>query len=179
MARKAKTNAVEETQELNEEVETNDCAEYENNENAVESCESDIMAELKRITEYAQRVTADMENIKKRNKNIAADMYNEGKKDVVLKILPVLDNMERAFSIEMEESVKTGLNNVVKMFVETLEKLGVTEIESLDKELDPNLHNVLMQVEDKEHSGKIVNVFEKGYMMGDKVLKHASVVVAK
>lgn len=179
MARKAKTNTAEETQELNEDIETSDYADSDNNEDTADVSESDILTELKRVTEYAQRVTADMENMKKRNKNIASDMYNEGKKDVVLKLLPVLDNMERAFSIEMDESVKTGLNNVVKMFVDTLEKLGVTEIEALGNELDPNLHNVLMQVDDEENSGKIVNVFEKGYMMGDKVLRHASVVVAK
>lgn len=179
MARKAKTNMAEETQELDENIDNNDCVDCESVEDASETCDSDMAAELKRVTEYAQRVTADMENMKKRNKNIASDMYNEGKKDVVLKVLPVLDNMERAFSIEMDESVKTGLMNVVKMFVETLEKLGVTEIEALGKELDPNLHNVLMQVDDEENSGKIVNVFEKGYMMGDKVLRHASVVVAK
>lgn len=178
MARKAKSNTAEDTKDLDEDIETSACTDTESVE-AVDVSENDITAELKRITEYAQRVTADMENIKKRNKNIASDMYNEGKKDVVLKILPVLDNMERAFSIEMEESVKTGLNNVVKMFVETLEKLGITEIEALGKELDPNLHNVLMQVDDEENSGKIVNVFEKGYMLGDKVLRHASVVVAK
>lgn len=179
MARKAKTNTTEETQELNEDIETNDCSDSDNIEDTADVSESDILTELKRVTEYAQRVTADMENMKKRNKNIASDMYNEGKKDVVLKLLPVLDNMERAFSIEMDESVKTGLNNVVKMFVDTLEKLGVTEIEALGNELDPNLHNVLMQVDDEANSGKIVNVFEKGYMMGDKVLRHASVVVAK
>lgn len=179
MARKAKNNMAEETQELNEDIENNDCVDCESVEDATEDCNSDMAAELKRVTEYAQRVTADMENMKKRNKNIASDMYNEGKKDVVLKLLPVLDNMERAFLIEMDESVKTGLMNVVKMFVETLEKLGVTEIEALGKELDPNLHNVLMQVDDDDNSGKIVNVFEKGYLMGDKVLRHASVVVAK
>lgn len=178
MARKAKSNTAEDTKELDEDIETSACADAESVE-ADDVSDNDITAELKRITEYAQRVTADMENIKKRNKNIASDMYNEGKRDVVLKILPVLDNMERAFSIEMEESVKTGLNNVVKMFIETLEKLGVTEIEALGKELDPNLHNVLMQIDDEENSGKIVNVFEKGYMMGEKVLRHASVVVAK
>lgn len=179
MARKAKTNMAEETQELDENIENNDCVDCESVDETAETANCDMAAELKRVTEYAQRVTADMENMKKRNKNIASDMYNEGKKDVVLKVLPVLDNMERAFSIEMDESVKTGLMNVVKMFVETLEKLGVTEIEALGKELDPNLHNVLMQVDDAENSGKIVNVFEKGYMMGDKVLRHASVVVAK
>lgn len=179
MARKAKTNITEETQELDENIENNDCVDSESVDDASEVCNSDMAAELKRVTEYAQRVSADMENMKKRNKNIASDMYNEGKKDVVLKLLPVLDNMERAFSIEMDESVKTGLMNVVKMFVETLEKLSVTEIEALGKELDPNLHNVLMQVDDEENSGKIVNVFEKGYMLGDKVLRHASVVVAK
>lgn len=179
MARKAKTNMTEETQELDENIENNDCVDCESVDETAENSNNDMAAELKRVTEYAQRVTADMENMKKRNKNIASDMYNEGKKDVVLKVLPVLDNMERAFSIEMDESVKTGLMNVVKMFVETLEKLGVTEIEALGKELDPNLHNVLMQVDDAENSGKIVNVFEKGYMMGDKVLRHASVVVAK
>lgn len=151
---------------------------------ASETCREESEVErlnkaLEEMTAYAQRAKADMENIKKRNQNIAADMYLEGKRDTVLKILPIVDNFDRALDIEMEENVKTGFENIRKMFAEILEKMDVKEIECMGESFDPAYHNALMQVDDEANSGKIVNVFEKGYMLGDKVLRHASVVVAK
>jgi len=120
-----------------------------------------------------------MENIKKRNEHIARDMYNDGRNDAIISFLPVVDNLERAMSLEMPDGIKDGLSKVKKQIDTIFERLNIKEIESLGKEFDPNLHNALMQVDDEENSGKCVQVYEKGYKINDKILRHASVVVAK
>ena len=138
-----------------------------------------LVEENEKVQNYALRMKADMENMKKRNENIAKDMYNDGKYDTVTTFLPVVDNLERALSLEMPDGIKEGLEKVKKQIETIFERLNIKEIESLGKEFDPNLHNALMQVDDEENSGKCVQVYEKGYRIGDKILRHASVVVAK
>ncbi len=138
-----------------------------------------LIEENDRLQNYALRMKADMENIKKRNENIARDMYNDGMFDTVLSFLPVVDNLERAMALEMPDGIKDGLSKVKKQIDSIFEKLNITEIESLGQDFDPNLHNALMQVEDEANSGKCVTVYEKGYKIKDKILRHASVVVAK
>ncbi len=138
-----------------------------------------LIEENDRLQNYALRMKADMENIKKRNENIARDMYNDGRFDTVLSFLPVVDNLERAMALEMPDGIKDGLSKVKKQIDSIFEKLNITEIESLGQDFDPNLHNALMQVEDEANSGKCVTVYEKGYKIKDKILRHASVVVAK
>ncbi len=138
-----------------------------------------LIEENDRLQNYALRMKADMENIKKRNENIARDMYNDGRFDAILSFLPVVDNLERAMALEMPDGIKDGLSKVKKQIDSIFEKLNITEIESLGQDFDPNLHNALMQVEDEANSGKCVTVYEKGYKIKDKILRHASVVVAK
>ena len=184
---------MEEKENLTEEVleETVQAQENESAEKSEEKTEkpkrkSKAQAEMQRLLEendklqnYALRIKADMENIKKRNENIARDMYNDGRFDTVLAFLPVVDNLERAMALEMPDGIKDGLSKVKKQIDSIFERLDITEIESLGKEFDPNLHNALMQVDDEEKSGKCVTVYEKGYKIKDKILRHASVVVAK
>lgn len=138
-----------------------------------------LIEENDRLQNYALRMKADMENIKKRNENIARDMYNDGKQDAILAFLPVVDNLERAMELEMPDGIKDGLSKVKKQIETIFERMNITEIESLGKEFDPNLHNALMQIDDEANSGKCVQVYEKGYKIKDKILRHASVVVAK
>ncbi len=138
-----------------------------------------LVEENEKLQNYALRMKADMENMKKRNENIAKDMYNDGKYDTVTTFLPVVDNLERALSLEMPDGIKDGLEKVRKQIETIFERLNIKEIESLGKVFDPNMHNALMQVDDEENSGKCVQVYEKGYRIGDKILRHASVVVAK
>ena len=138
-----------------------------------------LIEENDRLQNYALRMKADMENIKKRNENIARDMYNDGRFDTILSFLPVVDNLARAMALEMPDGIKDGLSKVKKQIDSIFEKLNITEIESLGQDFDPNLHNALMQVEDEANSGKCVTVYEKGYKIKDKILRHASVVVAK
>ena len=138
-----------------------------------------LIEENDRLQNYALRMKADMENIKKRNENIARDMYNDGRFDTILSFLPVVDNLERAMALEMPDGIKDGLSKVKKQIDSIFKKLNITEIESLGQDFDPNLHNALMQVEDEANSGKCVTVYEKGSKIKDKILRHASVVVAK
>lgn len=138
-----------------------------------------LIEENEKLQNYAMRMKADMENVKKRNENIARDMYNDGKADTVLAFLPVVDNLERAMELEMPDGIREGLSKVKKQVDTIFERLNITEIQSLNEPFDPNVHNALMQVDDEENSGKCVQVYEKGYKMNDKVLRHASVVVAK
>lgn len=138
-----------------------------------------MIDENERLQNYAMRMKADMENFKKRNENIARDMYNDGRFDTALAFLPVVDNLERAMELEMPEGIKEGLSKIKKQIDTIFERLNIKEIESLGAEFDPNLHNALMQVEDEANSGKCVQVYEKGYKINDKILRHASVVVAK
>ena len=95
------------------------------------------------------------------------------------KILPVLDNLERAAAYKDGESVLHGLELTLKSFNEVLSKLGIKEIDAVGGKFDPNLHNAVMHVEDDEHGeGEVVEVLQKGYMCGDKVLRYAMVKVA-
>ena len=153
---------------------------YESDDDEMEDESNKAMEEeLENLKNYSLRLKADMENMKKRNKNIASDMYKEGKLETLLAILPVSDSLDRALSLDMDDKVKEGIDKIKKQFESIIEKLGVEEIKALGEVFDPNYHNALMQVEDAENSGKCVQVYEKGYKLGEKVLRHASVVVAK
>lgn len=139
----------------------------------------ELQEENDRLQNYAMRMKADLENIKKRNENIARDMYNDGKSDAILAFLPVVDNLERAMAIEMPDGIKEGLEKVKKQINTIFDRMNITEIPAEGEVFDPKLHNALMQVDDEENSGKCVQVYEKGYKINDKILRHASVVVAK
>ena len=128
------------------------------------------------------RVCAEYDNFRKRTAKEREGVYADAYIDALTQILPILDNLDRAaaFSTEDSESpMAKGLEMTRKSFVETLEKMGVVEIEALGKPFDPNLHNAVMHVED-ENAGEneIVEVFMKGYIRGDKVLRYSMVKVA-
>ena len=110
-------------------------------------------------------------------------MFAEGERTVLLKILPLIDNFERALSTIPENEKGTafadGIEKVYRAFADQLKSLGVTEIEALGKEFDANLHNAVMHIEDEEQGENIiVEEFQKGYMFGDKVLRYSMVKVA-
>lgn len=129
---------------------------------------------------FALRTKADLENMKKRNQNIAAEMYALGKTDVIKKILPIADSFDRAaLAITDVSRMDEGFMMIKKQLEDVLDKLGVKEISAIGHELNTDLHNALMQVDDAENCGKIVQVYEKGYTLDDKVIRHSSVVVAK
>lgn len=127
---------------------------------------------------FALRLQADFENYKKRNKTLAADMYAEGKYDAITAILPVADNFDRALEMCASDEEKQGILLIKKQLDSVLEKLGVEAFGKSGEQFDPNLHNAVMQLEDADNKGKITNILQKGYKLGDKILRYAMVQVA-
>ena len=122
---------------------------------------------------------ADFENYKKRNRDTAKVMYDEGVADAIEGILPTLDNLEMAILSQKDESFRQGLELVKKAFLDALAKFGVQEIDALGKEFDPNIHEAVMNKDDPENAGKVVQVLKKGYIRNGKVLRHPLVVVGQ
>lgn len=125
------------------------------------------------------RTTAEYENFRKRTIKEKQSIYTDACADVLKEILPVLDNLERALSVEGGgEELRTGVENTVKLFNTAFEKLGIEELAPTG-EFDPNLHNAVMHVEDEQYGvNQIVEVLQKGYKKQDKVLRHSMVKVA-
>ena len=141
-----------------------------------------LEASRQKAEEYlnlAQRVQADFDNYRKRNQSVRADAYEEGGRDVITALLPVIDNLERAVNIETaDERLHTGVDMVLKQLGEILEKRGVTVIDRPGEPFDPNLENAVMQgtPEDGE-KGTVCQVLQKGYKLGNYVLRTAMVKV--
>ena len=130
------------------------------------------------------RQMAEFENFRKRTTKEKEQMFSMGEKNVIEKILPVVDNFERGLtSIPEEEKgspVASGMEMIYKQLRKVLEDLGVKEIEAVGKEFDPNFHNAVMQVESEEYeSGVVAQEFIKGYMYRDQVIRHSMVGVAQ
>ena len=129
----------------------------------------------------AQRVQADFENFRRRNESVRADSFAEGKRDVAAAMLPVLDNLERASQAaenSADEALKSGVELVLKQMNDVYQKLNVTPIDRVGEKFDPNLENAILQgTEDEGEPGTVCQVLQKGYKMGDKVLRHAMVKV--
>jgi molecular chaperone GrpE len=127
------------------------------------------------------RLMAEFENYKKRTQKEKEGLATEVKASCVLTFLPVLDNLERALTHKGTEegSLAEGIELVVKQFYESLSRLGVTEIEALGKPFDPQMHNAVAHVEDDTQKANIVaEVFEKGFCIKDKIIRHSMVKVA-
>lgn len=138
---------------------------------------------IEELKDKVTRQMAEFDNFRKRTDKEKSQMYDMGAKDIVEKILPVLDNFERGLATATEEE-KTqpfveGMDKIYKQMVTTLEAAGVKEIECLGKEFNPDFHNAVMHVEDEEAGENIiVEVFQKGYTYKDTVVRHSMVKVA-
>ena len=172
-----------ETQEAAAE-ETGETAEAEAVPEEVNPLQAELDAANAKTAEYlamAQRVQADFENFRKRNESVRADAYSDGKKDAAAAMLPVLDNLERAADAaadSADEALKNGVQLVLKQMTEVYQKMNVTPIDRLGEKFDPNLENAILQgTEDEGEPGTVCQVLQKGYRMGDKVLRHAMVKV--
>ena len=137
---------------------------------------------IEELTDRLPRQLAEFDNYRKRTEKEKASMYTIGAKDIVEKILPVVDNFERGLAtVEHPEDdpCGEGMNKIYKQLVKTLEDMGVTVIEAVGQEFDPNLHNAVMHVEDEEAGENIiVEEFLKGYKYKDIVVRHSMVKVA-
>lgn len=136
--------------------------------------------ECNKYLDMLKRTTAEYENFRKRTQKEKESMFGDGFRSAVEKLLPVIDNLERALEHSDEEGpLKEGLNMTLKMFKDILEKEGVTEIPSLGEKFDPNVHNAVMHVEDEAFGeNEVIEVFLKGYQHNDKVIRHSMVKVA-
>ena len=138
-------------------------------------------AQAEEYLNLAQRVQADFENFRRRNKATRAEAYEDGAREFIKQLLPVVDNLERAVAQESsDETLMTGVKLVHKQLMETLEKRGVTVIDRPGEKFDPNLENAVMQgTADEGEPGTVCVVLQKGYKMGDFVLRHAMVKVVE
>ena len=136
--------------------------------------------ELKGANDRYLRLLAEYDNYRKRSQKEKDSLYADIKSDTVAKFLPVYDNLVRALAQTTEdEAYRRGVEMIMTQFNTTLEKLGATRIESLGQKFDPSLHNAVMHVEDEEKGeNEIVEVFQEGFMMGEKVIRFAMVKVA-
>lgn len=132
------------------------------------------------LTEQLQRRLAEFDNFRKRTEKEKSSMYQIGAKDVVEKLLPVIDNFERGLeNADLEDPFVDGMNKIYKQMLSMLSGLGVEPIESVGKEFDSNLHNAVMHIEDEAFGENIVvEEFQKGYMFKDTVVRHSMVKVA-
>lgn len=165
----------EENKKVNEEVEVEETVTEETEEVAEKTAE-DVEKEL---NEKYLRLMAEFDNYKKRTLKEKTQIYTTAAAEVFEAILPVLDNLERAVA-DKDNVSYDGIVLIHRQFNEILEKLGVSYIETLGKELNPELHNAVMHVDDESVEGEsiIVEEFAKGYIYKDKVIRHSTVKVA-
>ena len=136
--------------------------------------------ELEETTDRLKRVMAEFENFKKRNAKERESLYGSLVSDIVTSFLPILDNLEKATTTKTsDEQYKAGIELVLKQMKEVLSKFGVEEIEAEGKKFDPELHEAVSSIQDENVEVQTVKeVFRKGYKIGNKVIRHAMVIVA-
>lgn len=140
--------------------------------------------EFNKLNDSFLRLQADFSNYKRRVEKDKQSIYQFANEKLVLELLDVIDNFERAFSsaneAEEKEGFYEGVVMVYKQLMEILEKNGLEEIEAKDEKFDPNLHHAVMQEENDEYEEEtVIDVFQKGYKLKDKVIRPSMVKVAK
>lgn len=173
-----------ESEEISEEIIEEDTpAEEAPEEEAGES----LKAKIKALEEAAAadkdkylRLLAEYDNFRKRSIQEKLNAFSDATSKAALEVISVIDNFERAMAADCsDENYKKGVEMIYGQFLEVIKKLGVEEIDALGKEFDPNLHNAVSQVEDESFGENTVSqVYQKGYKLGDKVIRCAMVVVA-
>jgi len=136
---------------------------------------ADLEQELENMTNTAKRALADLQNFKRQVEQERTQLMNTSKIVVLAEILPVLDNFERAMKQKPDSDWATGIENIYKQLQGIIDRAGLEEIEAMGKEVDPNLHEVVSQAPGEEE--QVIEVIEKGYKMGTKVIRPAKVVV--
>ena len=147
---------------------------------ALEAEKESLTKEKAALNDLYLRICAEYDNFRRRSQKEKDSLYGEIKANTVQQFLPVYDNLERALKQGTEdEAYRKGVEMIMTQFESTLEKLGVKKIESLGKPFDPKLHNAVMHVDDEEQGENvIVDVFQDGFMIGEKVIRFAMVKVA-
>ena len=138
--------------------------------------------QLESVKDQFVRLTAEYDNYRKRTAKEKDSLYQDAKADTIKEFLAVYDNLERAVATEGDEDSphKKGLEMIFHQYQEILKKLGVTEIEAQGQPFDPEKHNAVMHVDSEDFGENVVaQVFQAGFMLGDKVIRHATVIVAE
>ena len=145
---------------------------------ALEKCE----AEKKELEDRYLRLMAEYDNYRKRSQREADQKFNDGVSFAVNQIIPILDTLEMAANAPTtDENYKKGVTMTLDKAAKALNALHVEEIEALGKPFDPNFMNAVQQIPapDGQESGTVITVYQKGYKLGDKIVRHATVVVAE
>lgn len=167
----------EEKNENNEEIKN------ENVENSVEReelKENDLQTEIDELNDRYKRLFAEFENYKKRNMKERENLRNMLVSDIMLNILPIIDNLEKAISAGTKDTAyEEGIKLVLKQLKDVLAYNGVKEIETIGKQFDPELHEAVSHVTDEKLGQNVIKEeFRKGYIIGNKVIRHSMVIVA-
>ncbi len=181
------TNETSESQELNESGKTDKLEEGEKETSGEPVEEKDPLEaaneQIDKLKDQLLRTVAEFENYKKRTLKEKAELILNGSEKTVTAILPVLDDFERAMADNTDDphAIKEGMELIFKKFVKTLEGLGVSKIETEDKDFDVDYHEAIAMVpgmgDDKK--GKVIDCVQTGYMLNDKVIRHAKVAVGQ
>ena len=140
-----------------------------------------LKAQAEEYKDKWMRNVAEFDNYKKRTAKNWQEAFNEGIASVVVKILPVGDNLDWALTLGLDEKTEEGIRSIKKKYNETLASLEIEEINPLGQPFDPNVAEAVMQVpaEDGEESDTVKQVFQKGYRKKDKIIRYATVSVIK
>ncbi len=144
--------------------------------------EAALKEKVAALEDKVMRQMAEFENFRRRTDKEKEQRFSMGEKNVLEKMLPIVDNFERGLQAapEGENAFAEGMDMIYKQLLKQLEDLGVTPIEAVGKEFDPALHNAVMQIDSEEYeTGVVAQEFQKGYMYRDTVLRHSMVGVAK
>jgi molecular chaperone GrpE len=150
------------------------------NESLIKEIET-LKAQADEFKDKWMRNVAEFDNYKKRNAKLWGDAFNEGIASVIVKILPVGDNLDWALTIGLDEKTEEGIRGIQRKFKETLESLEVEEINPVGEVFDPNVAEAVMQVEgaEGEEPDTVKQVFQKGYRKKEKIIRYAKVSVVK
>lgn len=182
----------EETAQADASKEENDTIEETENEDSKEEKKSKKSKkkkdkkdeQIEELQDRVKRQMAEFDNFRKRTEKEKAQMFEVGAKSIIEKILPVVDNFERGLAAipenEQSSAFADGMNMIYKQLMTELEQAGVTPIEAVGKEFDPELHNAVMQVENDElESGTVAQELQKGYTYRENVVRHSMVTVVQ
>ena len=166
------------TEETVQNAETNENVEMPTQEEWAEALKK-CVEERDTYKDMALRSQAEFANFKRRNATVRTDAYDDGVRETIFAILPIIDNLERAVGYNEAEALQKGLSMTLKGAEDALSKMGITAFGEKGETFDPEKHNAVMHIEDEEHGeGEITEVYQKGYAKGDKVLRFAMVIVA-
>ncbi len=178
-------------EEVSEEVQESETADEEDavseyNDTAAQFAEmeeelSKAKDELAKAREDYIRLYAEYDNYRKRTEKEKAETYSNASAKCIENLLPVVDSFERSMEVECsDENFKNGLNMIFNQLKDFLDKMNVKEIDTMGKEFDPNFHNAIQQLADTDYAANhVCAVYQKGYMIGDKLIRPAMVAVAQ